>query len=98
MTALLRQTRGYWHPSGTRTGWPRARAVAPAPDRRSAPRSARPSAGATTEIAAISPSLGGDGSLADWVRTVRHPVGNGVVMVADARTAIAKLQVTGSQR
>lgn len=51
--------------------------------------------GVTTEIAAISPSLGGCDSLADWVRTVRPPVGDGAAMVADARTAIAELQAAG---
>lgn len=51
--------------------------------------------GVTTEIAAISPSLGGDPSLADWVRTVRPPVGDGSGMVADARAAIAQLQAAG---
>lgn len=51
--------------------------------------------GVTTEIAAISPSLGGVDSLADWVRTVRPPVGDGTAMVADARTAIAELQAAG---
>lgn len=51
--------------------------------------------GVTTEIAAISPSLGGHDSLADWVRTVRPPVGEGLDMVADARAAIAELQAAG---
>lgn len=51
--------------------------------------------GVTTEIAAISPSLGGVGSLADWVRTVRPPVGDGTAMLQDARTAIAELQAAG---
>ncbi len=51
--------------------------------------------GVTTEIAAISPSLGGVGSLAEWVRTVRPPSGDGTAMVADARTAIAELQAAG---
>jgi len=48
--------------------------------------------GVTTEIAAISPSLGGVDSLAEWVRTVRPPTGDGTAMVADARAAIADLQ------
>lgn len=51
--------------------------------------------GVTTEIAAISPSLGGRDSLADWVRTVRPPVGDGTAMMTDARTAIADLQAAG---
>lgn len=51
--------------------------------------------GVTTEIAAISPSLGGIDSLADWVRTVRPPLGDGAAMVADARAAIAALQAAG---
>lgn len=51
--------------------------------------------GVTTEIAAISPSLGGVDSLADWVRTVRPPVGDGSAMVADVRAAIASLQAAG---
>lgn len=51
--------------------------------------------GVTTEIAAISPSLGGIDSLAEWVRTVRPPVGDGTEMVADARAAIAALQAAG---
>ncbi len=51
--------------------------------------------GVTTEIAAISPSLAGRESLADWVRTVRPPVGDGAAMVADARVAIADLQAAG---
>lgn len=51
--------------------------------------------GVTTEIAAISPSLGGADSLADWVRIVRPPVGDGTAMLQDARTAIADLQAAG---
>lgn len=51
--------------------------------------------GVTTEIAAISPSLGGFDSLGDWVRTVRPPTGDGTSMVADARAAIAELQAAG---
>ncbi|GAA1734150.1 aminotransferase class III-fold pyridoxal phosphate-dependent enzyme [Microcella frigidaquae] len=51
--------------------------------------------GVTTEIAAISPSLGGDDSLAAWTRTVRPPVGDGRAMVADAERAIAALQAAG---
>lgn len=51
--------------------------------------------GVTTEIAAISPSLGGDDSLAAWTRTVRPPVGDGRTMVADAERAIAELQAAG---
>lgn len=51
--------------------------------------------GVTTEIAAISPSLGGDDSLADWTRTVRPPAGDGQAMVADAHRAIAELQAAG---
>lgn len=51
--------------------------------------------GVTTAIAAISPSLGGDDSLAAWVRTVRPPVGDGTAMVADAERAIAELQAAG---
>jgi len=51
--------------------------------------------GVTTEIAAISPSLGGHDSLADWVRAVRPPVGDGSGMVADAERAIAALQAAG---
>ena len=51
--------------------------------------------GVTTEIAAISPSLGGVASLGDWVRTVRPPVGDGSAMLQDARTAIAELQAAG---
>lgn len=51
--------------------------------------------GVTTEIAAISPSLGGDDALADWVRTVRPPIDDGAAMVADARAAIADLQAAG---
>ncbi len=51
--------------------------------------------GVTTEIAAISPSLGGADSLAEWVRTVRPPTGDGTAMVADARAAIADLQAAG---
>ena len=51
--------------------------------------------GVTTEIAAISPSLGGDDALADWVRTVRPPIDDGTAMLADARTAIADLQAAG---
>ena len=51
--------------------------------------------GVTTEIAAISPSLGGNDSLADWVRTVRPPLGDGRDMMADARAAIADLQAAG---
>ena len=51
--------------------------------------------GVTTEIAAISPSLGGLDSLADWVRTVRPPIGDGSDMIADARAAIADLQAAG---
>jgi 4-aminobutyrate aminotransferase-like enzyme len=51
--------------------------------------------GVTTEIAAISPSLGGDRSLADWTRTVRPPVGDGQAMIADARRAIAALEADG---
>lgn len=51
--------------------------------------------GVTTEIAAISPSLGGRDSVADWVRTVRPPVGDGTSMIEDARAAIAELQAAG---
>lgn len=51
--------------------------------------------GVTTEIAAISPSLGGVDSLADWVRTVRPPTGDGTAMLQDVRTAIAELQAAG---
>lgn len=51
--------------------------------------------GVTTEIAAISPSLGGHESLAEWVRVVRPPVGDGAAMVADARAAITELQAAG---
>lgn len=51
--------------------------------------------GVTTEIAAISPSLGGVDSLAEWVRTVRPPVGDGSAMMADVRAAIASLQAAG---
>jgi 4-aminobutyrate aminotransferase-like enzyme len=51
--------------------------------------------GVTTEIAAISPSLGGVDSLAEGVRMVRPPIGDGTAMVADARAAIADLQATG---
>lgn len=51
--------------------------------------------GVTTEIAAISPSLGGIDSLADGVRMVRPPIGDGTAMVADARAAIADLEATG---
>jgi 4-aminobutyrate aminotransferase-like enzyme len=51
--------------------------------------------GVTTEIAAISPSLGGADSLADWVRTVRPPVGDGTAMLRDAHAAIAELQAAG---
>ena len=51
--------------------------------------------GVTTEVAAISPSLGGRESLGDWVRTVTPPHGDGSAMVADARTAIANLQAAG---
>lgn len=51
--------------------------------------------GVTTEIAAISPSLGGRDSLADWVRTVRPPVGDGTAMIEDARSAITELQAAG---
>ena len=51
--------------------------------------------GVTTEVASISPSLGGAESLADWVRMVRPPVGDGTAMLTDARTAIAELQAAG---
>lgn len=51
--------------------------------------------GVTTEIAAISPSLGGDDSIAEWVRTVRPPVGDDAAMVTDARIAIDALQAAG---
>ncbi|MEN9621062.1 MAG: hypothetical protein RL499_1255 [Actinomycetota bacterium] len=51
--------------------------------------------GVTTEIAAISPSLGGIDSLAEWVRVVRPPLGDATGMVTDARTAIADLQAAG---
>lgn len=51
--------------------------------------------GVTTEMAAMSPSLGGPASLADWVRTVRPPVGDGAAMIEDARTAIAELHAAG---
>ena len=51
--------------------------------------------GVTTEIAAISPSLGGAESLADGVRTVRPPTGDGSAMLRDARGAIAELEAAG---
>ncbi len=51
--------------------------------------------GVTSEIAAISPSLGGIDSLADWVRTVRPPTDDGTAMLQDVRTAIAEVQATG---
>ncbi|MFM2352985.1 MAG: hypothetical protein RLZZ608_391 [Actinomycetota bacterium] len=51
--------------------------------------------GVTTEIAAISPSLGGVDSLAAWTQTVRPPAGDGTAMVADVRAAIAALQAAG---
>ncbi len=51
--------------------------------------------GVTTEIAAISPSLGGRESVGDWVRTVRPPIGDGSAMVSDARAAIADLHAAG---
>jgi 4-aminobutyrate aminotransferase-like enzyme len=49
--------------------------------------------GVTTEIAAISPSLGGVGSLAPWVRTVPAP-GDGD-FAADVRSALAELDAAG---
>jgi 4-aminobutyrate aminotransferase-like enzyme len=49
--------------------------------------------GVTTEIAAISPSLGGAGSLAPWVRTVPAP-GDGD-LAADVRSALADLAAAG---
>lgn len=49
--------------------------------------------GVTTEIAAISPSLGGVDSLADWVRVVPAP-GDGN-FAADVRAAIESLRAAG---
>jgi len=51
--------------------------------------------GVTTEIAAISPSLGGRASLADWVRVVPAP-GDGD-FAADVRGAIQSLATAGIQ-
>ncbi len=56
--------------------------------------------GVTTEIAAISPSLGGPSSLAPWVRTVDpHPGSNssseGTDFAAGVRAAIAELEAWG---
>lgn len=49
--------------------------------------------GVTTEISAISPSLGGPESLAPWVRTV--PVGGGADLGAGVAAAIASLAEAG---
>ena len=50
--------------------------------------------GVTTEIAAISPSLGGLESLADWVRSIPAP-GPGVDFAAHVRDALASLDRSG---
>ncbi len=50
--------------------------------------------GVTTEIAAISPSLGGTSSLAPWVCVVAAP-GRGVDFGAGVRAAIAQLEARG---
>ncbi|MCU1509712.1 MAG: gabT 2 [Glaciihabitans sp.] len=50
--------------------------------------------GVTTETAAISPSLGGPGSLADWVRFVPAPR-PGVDFAAAVRASIAELEGSG---
>jgi len=57
--------------------------------------------GVTTEIAAISPSLGGIGSLAPWVRMIDAPGGgggsSGVDLGAQTVAAIAELAAAGIQ-
>ena len=50
--------------------------------------------GVTTEIAAISPSLGGPASLAPWVRVIPAP-GTGVDFAAGVRAALASLAADG---
>ena len=50
--------------------------------------------GGTTEIAAISPSLGGFDSLASWTR-VAHAPGRGSDLHAAVTTALADLELTG---
>lgn len=50
--------------------------------------------GVTTEVAAISPSLGGVESLAEWVRYVQPP-GPGVDFAASVAAAIAELEIFG---
>lgn len=51
--------------------------------------------GVTTEIAAISPSLGGLDSLADWTRVVPAPTGDGSAFVEGVRAAVLDLQACG---
>lgn len=50
--------------------------------------------GVTTEVAAISPSLGGVESLAEWVRYVQPPA-PGVDFAASVAAAIAELEIFG---
>lgn len=50
--------------------------------------------GVTTEVAAISPSLGGTASVADWVRLVPAP-GPGVDFAAGVRDGLAALATAG---
>ena len=50
--------------------------------------------GVTTEVAAISPSLGGIESLAEWVRVVRAP-GYGVDFAEAVEAAVSELEVFG---
>lgn len=48
--------------------------------------------GVTTEIAAISPSLGGLDTVAPWVRVVEAPVGDGLTFVRQVAAAINELR------
>lgn len=48
--------------------------------------------GVTTEVAAISPSLGGPGSVAPWVRVVDAPIGDGQEFVRQISAAAAELR------
>lgn len=51
--------------------------------------------GVTAAVAAISPSLGGAGSVGDHVRLIAPPTGDGTQMLADARRALTELATAG---
>ncbi len=51
--------------------------------------------GTSTEVAAISPSLGGPSSIAEWVRIVPAPWGDGTGWAAEITDAIASLEAAG---